>query len=62
VAVAFVAAFWRGRSRPGAVALLGAWLAYEVCLQVDFSWLPSAAPAWLLMAVAVTAWRDRRAM
>jgi len=57
VAVAFVVAFWRARSRPGAPALLGAWLAYQVCLQVDFSWLPSAAPAWLLMAVAMAVWR-----
>jgi O-antigen ligase len=58
VAAAFVVAFWRGRSRPGAAALLGAWLAYQVPLQLDFSWLPSAAAAWLLMAVAVAAWRE----
>jgi putative inorganic carbon (HCO3(-)) transporter len=58
LAAAFVVAFWRGRSRPGALALLGAWLAYQVPLQLDFSWLPSAAPAWLLMAVAVAVWRE----
>ena len=57
VAAAFVAAFWRGRARPGAPALLAAWLAYQVPLQLDFSWLPSAAPAWLLMAAAVATWR-----
>jgi O-antigen ligase len=57
LAVAFVVAFLRGRSRPGALALLAGWLAYEVPLQLDFSWLPSAAPAWLLLAVAVAVWR-----
>jgi putative inorganic carbon (HCO3(-)) transporter len=59
VAVALVVAFWRGRSRPGAIALLGGWLAYQVPLQLDFSWLPSAAPAWLLLGVAVAVWRGR---
>jgi O-antigen ligase len=58
IAVAFVVAFWRGRSRPGAIALLGGWLAYQVPLQLDFSWLPSAAPAWLLLALAVAVWRS----
>jgi putative inorganic carbon (HCO3(-)) transporter len=58
VAAAFVAAFWRGRRRPGALAMLAAWLAYQVPLQLDFSWLPSAAPAWLLMGVALAAWRN----
>jgi putative inorganic carbon (HCO3(-)) transporter len=57
VAVALAAAFRRGRSRPGAIALLAGWLAYQVPLQLDFSWLPSAAPAWLLLAVAVAVWR-----
>jgi putative inorganic carbon (HCO3(-)) transporter len=57
IAAAFVAAFWRGRRTPGAVAMLAAWLAYQVPLQLDFSWLPSAAPAWLLMGAAVAAWR-----
>jgi putative inorganic carbon (HCO3(-)) transporter len=57
VATAFVVAFWHGRSRPGALALLGGWLAYQLPLQLDFSWLPSAAPAWLLLAVAVAAGR-----
>jgi O-antigen ligase len=57
IAAAFVVAFWRGRRGPGALAMLGAWLAYEVPLQLDFSWLPSAAPAWLLMGAAVAVWR-----
>jgi O-antigen ligase len=51
------AAFWRGRRRPGALALLAAWLAYEVSLQATFSWLPAAAPAWLLLAAAIAVWR-----
>jgi O-antigen ligase len=54
----FGLAWWRGRARTGATALLGAWLAYQVPLQVDFSWLPSAAPAWLLMAAAIAIWRE----
>jgi putative inorganic carbon (HCO3(-)) transporter len=54
----FGLAWWRGRARLGATALLGAWLAYQVPLQVDFSWLPSAAPAWLLMAAAIAIWRE----
>lgn len=54
-------AFWRGRGRPRAAALLGAWLAYQLPLQLDFSWLPSAAPAWLLLAVAVAVWRGQPA-
>jgi putative inorganic carbon (HCO3(-)) transporter len=50
-------AFWRGRRREGAVALFAAWLAYQVPLQAGFSWLPAAAPAWLLLAAAVAVWR-----
>ncbi|HEY7199414.1 MAG TPA: O-antigen ligase family protein [Candidatus Dormibacteraeota bacterium] len=53
---AVVVAWWRGRARPGAAALIGAWLAYVLPLQVGFSWLPGAAPAWLLLAVAVVVW------
>ena len=50
-------AFWRGRRSPGAGALFSAWVAYQVTLQTGFSWLPAAAPAWLLMAAAVAVWR-----
>lgn len=49
--------FWRARRRPGAGALFAAWLAYQVTLQTSFSWPPAAAPAWLLLAVAVAIWR-----
>ena len=51
--VAFVRAFWRGRFVAGAVALFGAWIAYMVCIQVDFSWIPTAVPFWLLTAAAI---------
>jgi len=54
---AIVATFWRGRRRPGAVAFLAALVAYEVTLQTGFSWLPASAPASLLMATAIVAWR-----
>jgi putative inorganic carbon (HCO3(-)) transporter len=61
LAAAILAAFWRGRARPGALPLLGAWIAYQVPLQLDFSWLPLAAPAWLLVAAAVAVWRSPEA-
>jgi O-antigen ligase len=51
--VAFVGAFWRGRHLVGAVALFGGWIAYMVSIQVDFSWIPTAIPFWLLTACAV---------
>jgi hypothetical protein len=53
---AFVRAFWTGRQRAGAVALFAAWVAYEVSMQVDFSYLPTAVPFWLLAAAAVVTW------
>jgi hypothetical protein len=57
---AVVAAWWRGRRRPGALALLAAWAAYQVTLVTAFTWLPAAGPAWLLLAAAVAAWRADR--
>jgi hypothetical protein len=51
--VAFVRAFWRGRYLGGAVALFGGWIAYMVSIQVDFSWIPTAIPFWLLTAAAI---------
>jgi len=55
--VTIVAGFGRARRRQGAVALFAAWVAYEVTLQTAFSWVPAAAPAWLLLAAAVAVWR-----
>jgi tetratricopeptide (TPR) repeat protein len=54
--VAFVRAFWAGRRRRGAVALFGGWVAYEIALQVNFSYLPTSAPFWLLAAAAIVTW------
>jgi O-antigen ligase len=53
---AFVRAFWTGRYRAGAVALFAAWVAYQVSMQVDFSYLPTAVPFWLFAAAAVVTW------
>ncbi|HET9050486.1 MAG TPA: O-antigen ligase family protein, partial [Candidatus Dormibacteraeota bacterium] len=52
---------WRQRRRPECAALLGAFVAYELTVQLNFSYLPSAAPFWIfLAAAAVAASPDRR--
>ncbi len=53
---AFVRAFWIGRLQPGAVAMFAGWVAYQVSMQVDFSYLPTAVPFWLFAAAAVVTW------
>jgi putative inorganic carbon (HCO3(-)) transporter len=53
---AFVRAFWAGRLQPGAVALFAGWVAYQVSMQVDFSYLPTAVPFWLFAAAAIVTW------
>jgi O-antigen ligase len=53
---AFVRAFWSGRHRAGAVALFAGWVGYQVSMQVDFSYLPTAVPFWLFAAAAVVTW------
>jgi O-Antigen ligase len=56
ILVAFVRAFWSGRHRGGAVALFAGWVGYQVSMQVDFSYLPTAVPFWLFAAAAVVTW------
>jgi O-antigen ligase len=56
ILVAFVRAFWRGRYLRGAVALFAGWVAYEVSIQADFSWIPTSVPFWLFSAAAVVTW------
>jgi O-antigen ligase len=56
IIVAFVRAFWRGRTLRGAVALFAAFVAYEVSIQADFSWIPTSLPFWLLAAAAIVTW------
>ena len=56
ILVAFVWAFWRGRTLRGAVALFAAFVAYEVSIQADFSWIPTSLPFWLLAAAAIVTW------
>jgi hypothetical protein len=53
-----VRAAWRGRAEPWGAALLGALLAYEVTMQVNFSWFPAGAPFWMLLGAAVVVWSD----
>jgi O-antigen ligase len=54
--VALFVAFWRGRGLEGAVAMFGGMLAYQLAIQVNFSWVPAALPFWLLAAAAVATW------
>jgi O-antigen ligase len=56
ILVAFVRAFWAGRHQRGAVALFSGWVAYQVSMQVDFSYIPTAVPFWLFAAAAVVTW------
>jgi O-antigen ligase len=56
ILLAFVRAFWAGRLKPGAVALFAGWVAYQVSMQVDFSYLPTAVPFWLFAAAGVATW------
>src|SRR5207237_5302252 len=53
---AFVRAFWKGRHKIGAVALFGGWVGYQVSMQVDFSYIPTAVPFWLFAAAAIVTW------
>ncbi|TMF74720.1 MAG: hypothetical protein E6I12_13640, partial [Chloroflexi bacterium] len=56
ILVAFVRAFWKGRHQAGAVALFGGWVGYQVSMQVDFSYIPTAVPFWLFAAAAIVTW------
>ncbi|TMG23360.1 MAG: hypothetical protein E6H99_00370 [Chloroflexi bacterium] len=56
ILVAFVRAFWKGRRLAGAVALFGGWVGYQVSMQVDFSYIPTAVLFWLFAAAAVVTW------
>jgi hypothetical protein len=56
ILVASIRTFWRGRRLRGAVALFGAFVAYQVSIQADFSWIPTAVPFWLLTACAIVIW------
>jgi O-antigen ligase len=59
--VALFVAFRRGRGFDGAAAMFGVVLAYELALQVNFSWLPAALPFWLLVAAATATWDAKEA-
>src|SRR5207249_7399599 len=56
ILVAFVWAFWKGRHHAGAVAFFGGWVGYQVSMQVDFSYIPTAVPFWLFAAAAIVTW------
>lgn len=44
--------FWRARPVREVMALGTGWLAYELITQVNFSWLPAAAPFWIFLGAA----------
>jgi O-antigen ligase len=55
--LAFLTAFARsGRMAPG---VFGGFIAYQLQLQVNFSYLPAAAPFWLFAGAAVVLWSAR---
>jgi len=55
--LAFVLAFLKSRRDHSGV--FGGFAAYQLQLQVNFSYLPAAAPYWLFAAAAVVAWTTR---
>jgi O-antigen ligase len=54
--IAIAWTFWKGRRVGGAVAILAGVIAYQVQNQVNFSWLPAAAPFWIFLACAILQW------
>ncbi len=50
---AFVMAFWRGPRSADTYAVLSAWLAYQLTIQVNFTMLAAAFPFWALAAAAL---------
>ena len=57
--LATLVVFWRARRMPATPALLGAWLAYEIPTQLNFSWLPAAAPFWIFLGASMVYCSDR---
>ena len=45
--------FWRARRKLLTPALFAAWLGYQIPTQLNFSWLPAAAPFWILLGASV---------
>ena len=60
ILVAFIAAFWKARRSPGAVAVFASWIAYQTALQPNFTALGSALPYWIFAAAAMVWWRADR--
>ena len=60
ILVGLVRAFWRGRERPWAVAMLAALTAYQVTIQLNFTALAAALPFWVVAAAAVEVWGATR--
>jgi O-antigen ligase len=52
--VAFVRHFWRGRRTTLAWGTFAGVVGYQLAMQANFSWVPSALPFWLFLAAAVT--------
>lgn len=60
ILLAFVLAFWRGRTNAAAAALFAGWVAYQAALQVNFTALASAFPFWVFAACAFELWGATR--
>lgn len=58
--LAFVLAFWRGRTNAAAAAVFAGWVAYQAALQVNFTALASAFPYWVFAACAFELWGASR--
>jgi hypothetical protein len=50
VLAAFLRAFWQGRQREGAFAIVAGWIAYQVTLQLSFSAQLSSLLFWIFAA------------
>ncbi len=51
--VQFVRCFWTGRSMAGAAGVFGAFAAYQVAIQLNFTAIAAALPFWILLAAAM---------
>lgn len=52
----FASAFWNGRKRPAAWAVLGALVAYQATIQFNFTAMAAAQPFWIFAAAAMVVW------
>ena len=61
IAVVLICA-WRARRRPHALAYAGAFVAFEVGIQLNFSWIPVTVPFFMFLAGTMASWDRVRAV